>query len=57
MLIADWTRAAVITNCENLVIIQRAPQLVQAYRGEFNRLWTAFAMNVQMPQPTGWGSK
>ena len=55
--IADWTRAAVITNCENVIIVQKAPQLVQAFRDEFNRLWTAFAMNVKMPQPTGWGSK
>ena len=47
----NWTRAAVITNRENVVIIQNAPQAVEMFRTEFNSLWAAFATNTKMPAP------
>ena len=45
----NWTRAAVITNRENVVITSGAPALVSAFRDEFNRMWQEYAHNTKFP--------
>ena len=45
----NWTRAAVTTNQENVVITQRAPELCGAFRDEFNRMWLEFKDNTTIP--------
>ncbi|EOD17417.1 hypothetical protein EMIHUDRAFT_374088 [Emiliania huxleyi CCMP1516] len=39
----NWTRAAVLTNYENVAITSGAPGLIGEYTREFERLWRAFA--------------
>lgn len=45
----NWTRAAVITNRENVVITRNAPVLVQSFREEFNSMWTQYQANTRIP--------
>ena len=45
----NWTRAAVITNRENVVITRHAPALVQSFREEFNSMWTQYQANTRIP--------
>ena len=45
----NWTRAAVQYNRENVVIHARAPELVHAFRGEFNKMWLQYAANTRIP--------
>ena len=52
----NWTRSAVITNRENIVITANAPALLAAFLEEFNEMWSAFEHNVGVPaahHPTG----
>ena len=44
----NWTRHAVISNRENVVITRAAPLLTKAFRDEFNKMWTAY-----INQPVG----
>ena len=45
----NWTRAAVITNRENIVITRHAPSLLGAFGAEFDRMWAEFARNTRLP--------
>ena len=45
----NWTRAAVLTNRENVVITTDAPGLIDDFRTEFNGLWTAYVRNTKLP--------
>ena len=45
----NWTRAAVQYNRENVVIHARAPELVHAFRDEFNKMWLQYAANTRIP--------
>ncbi|MBB9018883.1 hypothetical protein FSH73_024315, partial [Escherichia coli] len=35
----NYTASAVSRNAENVLLIEDAPQLAEAYQREFNRLW------------------
>jgi cardiolipin hydrolase len=45
----NWTRAAVITNQENVVVTKHAPGLLAAFDDEFEKLWAAFRANTKLP--------
>lgn len=38
----NWTRAAVLTNKENVVVTKQAPDLIAAFAAEFEKLWGLF---------------
>lgn len=48
----NWTRSAVLTNRENVVLTRGAPELIGAFRDEFNAMWTAYANNTRIPPPS-----
>lgn len=43
--------STVLTNRENIVITTGAPELLAAFRDEFNAMWSKYAANCRMPQP------
>ena len=47
--VQNWTRAAVLSNRENVVITTHAPALMQSFGQEFEAMWAAYAPNTSMP--------
>ena len=45
----NWTRAAVITNRENVVVTRNAPELLVAFRDQFNAMWSKYSNNTTVP--------
>jgi len=46
----NWTRAAVITNRENIVITKQASSLIHTFLDEFNAMWIQYHDNTKIPK-------
>lgn len=46
----NWTRSAVITNRENVVIASGCPVLASRFLDEFDKMWSEYARNTRIPQ-------
>ena len=47
----NWTRAAVTTNRENVVVTKQAPELLASFTAVFELMWREFSKNTAIPSP------